>query len=40
VRCLRAGRSESPVLPLDETVAVMRTLDEIHRQTAGDLHVD
>jgi len=40
VRCLRAGQRESPVLPLDETVAIMRTLDEIRRQTAADLHVD
>jgi predicted dehydrogenase len=39
VRCLRAGLRESPVLPLDETVAVMRTLDEIRAQTAADLTV-
>ena len=26
-RCLRAGLTESPVLPLDDTLAVMRTLD-------------
>jgi hypothetical protein len=39
VRCLRAGLSESPVLPLDETVAIMRTLDEIRAQTAADLTV-
>jgi predicted dehydrogenase len=39
VRCLRAGLTESPVLPLDETVAVMRTLDEIRRQTGADLTV-
>ena len=26
-RCLRAGRTESPVMPLDGTLAVMRTLD-------------
>jgi predicted dehydrogenase len=26
-RCLRAGRAESPVMPLDGTLAVMRTLD-------------
>lgn len=31
-RCLRAGLTESPVLPLDETVAVMRTLDAIRAQ--------
>jgi predicted dehydrogenase len=32
VRCLRAGLTESPTLPLDETLAVMRTMDEIRRQ--------
>jgi predicted dehydrogenase len=31
-RCLREGRPESDVMPLDETVAIMRTLDEIRRQ--------
>ncbi len=29
MRCLRAGRTESPVLPLDGTLAVMRTLDAV-----------
>lgn len=28
-RCLRAGRTESPKLPLDTTLAVMRVMDEI-----------
>ncbi|MCW5852087.1 MAG: Gfo/Idh/MocA family oxidoreductase [Anaerolineae bacterium] len=32
VRCLQAGRMESDVMPLDETVAVMTTLDELRRQ--------
>ncbi len=32
VRCLRAGLLESPVMPLDESVAIMETLDEIRRQ--------
>ena len=32
MRCLRAGRLESDVLPLDETLAIMDTLDEIRRQ--------
>jgi predicted dehydrogenase len=31
-RCLREGLLESPVMPLDETVAIMTTLDEIRRQ--------
>jgi predicted dehydrogenase len=31
-RCVREGLHESPVLPLDETVAVMETLDEVRRQ--------
>ena len=32
MRCVRAGRLESDVLPLDETVAIMATLDEVRRQ--------
>ena len=32
VRCLRAGLVESPVMPRDETVAIMATMDEIRRQ--------
>ena len=32
VRCLRAGEMESPIMPLDETLAIMRTMDEIRRQ--------
>ena len=32
-RCLRAGLTESPGMPLDETVAIMRTMDEARRQT-------
>lgn len=31
-RCLRAGLTESPVLTLDETLSIMRTMDEIRRQ--------
>lgn len=31
-RCVAAGMTESPGLPLDESVAIMRTLDEIRRQ--------
>jgi predicted dehydrogenase len=31
-RCLRAGLTESPVMPLDETLAIMRTMDEVRRQ--------
>ncbi len=33
MRCLREGRTESDVLPLDETIAVMETMDEVRRQT-------
>lgn len=29
MRCLRAGHLESDIMPLDETLAVMRTLDQI-----------
>ena len=32
VRCLRAGLTESPVMPADETVSIMRTMDEVRRQ--------
>ncbi|GAB3591730.1 Gfo/Idh/MocA family oxidoreductase [Angustibacter peucedani] len=31
-RCLREGLTESPVMPLDETVSIMDTLDEVRRQ--------
>jgi predicted dehydrogenase len=31
-RCVRAGLTESPVMPLDETVAIMRTLDALRAQ--------
>jgi predicted dehydrogenase len=31
-RCLRLGLLESPVMPLDETVAIMGTLDEVRDQ--------
>ncbi len=32
MRCMRAGKLESDVLPLHETLAIMETLDEIRRQ--------
>jgi predicted dehydrogenase len=35
-RCLREGLTESPLMPLDETLAVMATLDEIRRQIGLD----
>lgn len=31
-RCLREGRTESSLVPLDDTVAVLRTLDEVRAQ--------
>lgn len=31
-RCLREGLKESPVMPLSETVAIMRIMDELRRQ--------
>lgn len=31
-RCLAAGKLESDVIPLDETLAVMETMDELRRQ--------
>jgi predicted dehydrogenase len=35
-RCLRAGETESPLLPLDETLSIMQTMDEIRRQIGLD----
>ncbi len=32
MRCLRADERESPVMPLDETFTIMRTMDEIRAQ--------
>jgi dihydrodiol dehydrogenase / D-xylose 1-dehydrogenase (NADP) len=32
MRCLREGRTESSVMPLDETVGIMRTLDTVRAQ--------
>jgi len=31
-RCLRAGETESPVIPLDETLAIMQTLDLVRER--------
>lgn len=31
-RCLREGRTESEVMPLDETLAIVKTLDELRAQ--------
>jgi predicted dehydrogenase len=32
MRCLRAGETESPLVPLDESVAIMRQMDRIRRE--------
>jgi predicted dehydrogenase len=32
MRCMREGRSESDVMPLDETLSIMRTMDEMRAQ--------
>ncbi len=32
MRCLRAGALESPIMPLDETLAIMRLMDDIRAQ--------
>jgi predicted dehydrogenase len=32
MECLRAGRTESTVMPLDETLSIMRTLDKLRAQ--------
>jgi len=29
MRCLEAGKAESDIMPLDETISVMRTMDGI-----------
>ena len=39
MRCLREGRTESDVLPLDETVSIMETMDEVRRQIGLDYSV-
>jgi predicted dehydrogenase len=31
-RCLRAGLTESPIMPLDETLAIMETMDDLRAQ--------
>lgn len=31
-RCLKAGLKESPMMPLDETLSIMKTMDEIKEQ--------
>jgi predicted dehydrogenase len=31
-RCLREGRTESTVMPLDETLSIMQTMDDVRRQ--------
>jgi hypothetical protein len=31
-RCLREGLPESPVMPLDETVSIMRTMDAVRQR--------
>ena len=37
-RCLRAGLTESPLLPLDETLAIMGVLDEVRDPDRAGLH--
>ncbi|MGO4422785.1 gfo/Idh/MocA family oxidoreductase, partial [Streptomyces sp. MCAF7] len=32
MRCLRAGETESPLVPLDGSLAVMRTLDAVRER--------
>jgi predicted dehydrogenase len=32
VRCLRSGETESPLVPLDDTIALMRLMDRIRDQ--------
>jgi hypothetical protein len=35
-RRIEAGELESPEMPLDETVAIMRTMDAVRTQTGHD----
>ncbi len=32
MNCLRSGKTESDVMPLDEALAIMRTMDQIRAQ--------
>ena len=32
MRCMREGALESPLMPLGETLQIMRTLDEVRQQ--------
>lgn len=32
MRCMRAGRTESNIMPLDETLSILKTLDRIRKQ--------
>ncbi len=40
VRCLRNGETESPLVPLDDTVALMRQMDRIREQVGVRYEVD
>ena len=40
MRCLRAGETESPLVPLDGSLAVMRTLDAVREQIGVRFPVD
>ena len=31
-RCIRQGRTESDIMPLDESISIMRTMDKIRAQ--------
>jgi hypothetical protein len=39
-RCLREGLPESPLVPLDETVAILEVLDEARAQLGVRYEVD
>jgi len=32
MRCLRCGKTESPIMTLDESVEILRTMDKIRAQ--------
>ncbi len=39
-RCLRAGQLESPIVPLDDTIAILETIDDARRQIGVHYPVD
>jgi len=34
MNCMRAGKTQSKIMPLDETLSIMKTMDSIRKQWA------